>query len=498
MNPSQPSELFGALFAEVQEGGIFADSKTFADAVALRAPAAIIDAREAAGPLGDAGLMAFVRANFELPGTEELTAPETLPLADFITLLWPTLTRPPVRPRPGSSLLELPRRHVVPGGRFRELYYWDSYFTMLGLVRSGRQDLVEDMIANFGSLIDRFGHIPNGTRSYYLSRSHPPVFYLMAALSRDHSAGARRERLRWMRAEHGFWMAGDGTLAAGGEHRRVVRLADGALLNRYWDDSAAPRDESWREDVELARRVPDRDPGTLWRDIRAAAESGWDFSSRWLADGKSLETIRTTRLLPIDLNALLFGLEEAIAGEAAALGDDAVAKGFASRAAARREAIDRHLWNDEGQFFADYDLDAGGPRNQLTAAQGFALFTRAAREERGRPVARALEKLLRAGGLLATDTATGQQWDAPNGWAPLQWVAIDGLRAYGERALADRIAENWLTMVEDHYAATGQLLEKYDVERRSAGGGGEYGTEIGFGWTNGVTLELLCQRSGAD
>ncbi|ATY31069.1 alpha,alpha-trehalase TreF [Sphingomonas psychrotolerans] len=498
MSPGRPSEVFGTLFAEVQEGGIFSDSKTFADAVALRAPEAILDARKAAGPLGDDGLLAFVRAHFELPHTEDSAAPEMLPLADFITMLWPTLTRAPVQSQPGSSLLDLPRRHVVPGGRFRELYYWDSYFTMLGLVRSGRQDLVEDMIANFGSLIDRFGYIPNGTRSYYLSRSHPPVFYLMAALCRDRSDGARHERLRWIRAEHAFWMAGADTLRAGGEHRRVVRLADGALLNRYWDDCAAPRDESWREDVELSRCVPKRDSGALWRDIRAAAESGWDFSSRWLGDAHSLETIRTTRLLPIDLNALLFGLEEAITREAAALGDDTVARDFAGRAVARRDAIDRHLWNEQRQFFADFDLDAGAPRDQLTAAQGFALFTGAAREERGPPVARALGKLLRAGGLLATDTVTGQQWDAPNGWAPLQWVAIEGLRAYGEPALADRIARHWLAMVEVHYAATGQLLEKYDVERCGAGGGGEYGTEVGFGWTNGVTLELLCRRAGAD
>ncbi len=497
MSQIQPSDLFGALFAEVQERGIFADSKTFADAVALQRPSAIVDARKGAGPLNDADLLGFVRAHFQLPHTVDPVAPDALPLAEYITLLWPTLTRAPVQPQPGSSLLELPHRHVVPGGRFRELYYWDSYFTMLGLVRSGRQDLVEDMIANFGSLIDRYGHIPNGTRSYYLSRSHPPVFYLMAALSQDRSDAARRQRLGWMRAEHAFWIAGEETLAAGGEHRRVVRLADGALLNRYWDDCAAPRDESWREDVELARRVPKRDSAQLWRDIRAAAESGWDFSSRWLGDGQSLETIRTTRVLPIDLNALLFGLEDAIASEATALGDDAVGHDFAVQAAARRAAIDRHLWNDSGNHFADYDLDTGAPRDQVTAAQGFALFTRVVRPERAPLVAQALRSLLRSGGLLATDTITDQQWDAPNGWAPLQWVAIDGLRAYGETALADEIARNWLTMVERHYAATGQLLEKYDVERCGAGGGGEYGTEIGFGWTNGVTLELLCQQQAS-
>lgn len=497
MTPQQPSELFGDLFAEVQERGIFADSKTFADAVPRRAPAAILGDWKAVCSLDDAGLTAFVHANFDLPCAAEPSALMGQPLVEHIERLWPELTRGPVEPAPGSSLLALPRRHVVPGGRFRELYYWDSYFTMLGLVRSGAQPLVEDMIANFGSLIDRYGYIPNGTRTYYLSRSHPPVFYLMAALSQDRSAGARRERLRWMCAEHAFWMAGEDQLIDQGEHRRVVRLGDGSLLNRYWDDRAAPRDESWREDVELARRTPERPAEELWRDIRAAAESGWDFSSRWLGDGQSLETIRTTRLVPIDLNALLFGLERAIAGEAEALGDPAIFEAFSQRADLRRAAIDRRLWNAEGEFFADYDLDAACPSSQVTAAQGFVLFTRAARAERAPLVARSLGSLLRAGGILTTDTATDQQWDAPNGWAPLQWAAIDGLRAYGQRELADEIAERWLAMIDTDYRRSGQFLEKYDVERCSKGGGGEYGTEIGFGWTNGVTLELLRERSGA-
>ena len=494
MNLPQPSDLFGALFAAVQERGLFADSKTFADAVPRRAPDAIMHDWALLTTPDDSTLLAFVHDNFALPEAEEYPAPDARSLADYIAALWPILTREPEVPPPGSSLLALPRRHVVPGGRFRELYYWDSYFTMLGLVRSGRQDLVEDMIANFGSLIDRFGHIPNGTRSYYLSRSHPPVFYLMAALSQDNSVAAQRDRLRWKLAEHRFWMAGEDRLADAGEHRRIVRLNDGSLLNRYWDGRAAPRDESWREDVELAARVPARAPEALWRDIRAAAESGWDFSSRWLGDGRSLETIRTTRIVPIDLNALLFGLENAIAAAAAALGEDAVADEFRRRGEARLNAIERHLWSEALHCYADYDLDTGAARDQLTGAAAFALFAGVACNARASLTADALRDLLSNGGLLATRTPTGQQWDAPNGWAPLQWIAIEGLRRYGHSAFAADIAENWLAMIEGHFGASGQLLEKYDVERCNAGGGGEYGTEIGFGWTNAVTQELMALR----
>lgn len=491
MKPPQPSDLFGPLFAAVQESGLFADSKTFADAVPKRAAAEILGEWERSRPPDAAALREFVLDNFDVPPLDELATPDALPLADHIAALWPLLTREAQQAEPDSSLLPLPRRHVVPGGRFRELYYWDSYFTMLGLARSGRQDLVEDMIANFGHLIDRYGHIPNGTRSYYLSRSQPPVFYLMAAMSEDRSAASRRQRLGWMRAEHAFWMEGEAGLDIGGAHRRVVRLESGALLNRYWDDRAAPRDESWREDLELARRTPMRPPGELWRDIRAAAESGWDFSSRWLGDGQTLETIRTTRLLPIDLNALMFGLEQAIASEAAALDQTAISEEYALRAELRAEAIDRFLWNASTHCYGDYDLDASETRDELTGAAAWPLFTGLASSERARSTAKALARLLRPGGLLATEVRTGQQWDAPNGWAPLQWVAVEGLRRYSRQDLANTITCNWLAMIEQEFAATGKLLEKYDVEQCGAGGGGEYGTEIGFGWTNGVSLAML-------
>ncbi|PQM27106.1 trehalase [Sphingopyxis lindanitolerans] len=492
-----PAGLFGPLFAAVQESGLFPDSKTFADARPRREPAAILADWQSQRPAPGETLRRFIFANFDVPRAQPAPSPDGLKLAAHISALWPLLTRVSGEPAPGSSELWLPHSYVVPGGRFRELYYWDSYFTMLGLARSGRQDLVENMIGNFGSLLDRIGHIPNGTRSYYASRSHPPFFYLMAALSRDDSVGGRRRRLAWMIREHGFWMAGEGGLAPGGEVRRVVRLADGALLNRYWDDSDCPRDESWREDIALAAEAPARDARELWRDIRAAAESGWDFSSRWLADPLNLATIRTTRLVPVDLNALLFGLEQAIAEAARGLGETSRADDFAARAERRARAISDHLWNGETGHYADFDLDSARVSGRLTAAAAFPLFMGVASADQARRAALALERLLRPGGLMTTLCDSGQQWDAPNGWAPLQWIAISGLRRYGETGLADSIAGRWLAMVEAHYEASGQLFEKYDVVACAAGSGGEYVTETGFGWTNGVTLELLATQDEA-
>lgn len=488
--PPTPSELFGALFDAVQASGIFRDSKTFADAVPRGALPAILEKWSLLESRNPDSLRSFVELHFDLPCVEADDEPVAPELHAQIAHLWPRLTRASNQVSPFDSALELPRPFVVPGGRFRELYYWDSYFTMLGLGLSGRQDLVEDMIQNFGSMIDRYGHIPNGSRTYYLSRSHPPVFYLMAALSHDQSHVARGVRLEWMRREHRFWMSGEDGLLPCTEHRRVVRLADGSTLNRYWDDRALPRDESWAEDVALASKADGRLPSDLWRDVRAAAESGWDFSSRWLAEGGGLESIRTTRLVPVDLNSLLYGLERQIASESAALGDEASAAAFGQRAERRAAAIDAFLWDEQAGHYVDHDLDVASASKQLSAAAMFPLFVRLAGPDQARRSALAIERLIQPWGLCTTAIESGQQWDAPNGWAPLQWIAVQGLRNYGLHELAGRIATGWNALVEQQYAATGQIFEKYDVVTGQAGHGGEYEVEIGFGWTNGVALAM--------
>ena len=181
-------------------------------------------------------------------------------------------------PQPHSSLVPLPHRYVVPVGRFREIYYWDSYFTMLGLEQSGRHDLVVDMVQNFAWLIDTFGHVPNGNRSYYLSRSQPPFFAAMVELLAERD-GERvyATYLPQLAREYAFWMDGVARLAPGSAYRRVVRLKDGTILNRYWDDRETPREESYREDIETAR-TSTRPAHEVYRNLRAAAESGWDFS----------------------------------------------------------------------------------------------------------------------------------------------------------------------------------------------------------------------------
>jgi len=476
---------------------LYGDGKTFVDAVPRSPPEAILAEYRTAQPATPAALERFVAAHFSLPGEEgSVVAPSAQrTLTEHIDALWSVLTRAsPGAPR-GSSLLPLPKPYVVPGGRFREIYYWDSYFTMLGLRESRRTDLIEDMVEDFAHLIDTYGHIPNGTRTYYLSRSQPPFFFAMVALTAaDPERGAAAAYARYLpqlRREYAFWMEGAEGLAAGTAHRRVVALADGAVLNRYWDDRDTPRDESWREDTELAR-ASGRPAAEVCRDIRAAAESGWDFSSRWLADAHRMATIVTTDIVPVDLNSLLFGLEEAIAAGCEAAGDAAGGADFRRRAHARRAAIDRYLWDAAAGVWFDFRMSEGGRIRRLSAATLYPLFFGNASPAQAQAVAAAVRaSLLKSGGLVTTPLTTGQQWDAPNGWAPLQWIAVAGLRRYGEEALAAAIAQRWLRNVQRVYAENAKLVEKYDVLTERGGGGGEYPLQDGFGWTNGVTAKLM-------
>lgn len=491
--PPSPAQLYGPLYAAVEQAHVFADGKTFADAVAKRPAPAIMAAYRAERPRGKAALAAFVAANFDVPHTPAPPPPSSvrLPLKAHIATLWDVLRRPPLKPVAGSSALALPAPYVVPGGRFREIYYWDSYFTMLGLAEDGRDALIDGMMTDFESLIERYGHIPNGTRTYYLSRSQPPFFALMLDLAKPGDAAEEARRLNALRREHRYWMAGADCVAATGRCKNVVRMPDGSLLNRYWDAKDTPRDESYAEDVETARRSG-RPAPQVYRDLRAAAESGWDFSARWLGNGRDLTTIRTTAIVPIDLNSLIWAMERRIAVRCRAAGDAVCADRYTAEAKARRAAIMRWLWDGEAQRFGDYDLSVGHLTPVISAALLYPLFVGLAdQSQAAQTVALAEHQLIAQGGLRTTTVRTGQQWDAPNGWAPLQWIAIAGLRRYGYDDAARTIAGRWLATVERTYRATGRLLEKYDVEERLPGGGGEYPTQDGFGWTNGVTRKLI-------
>lgn len=487
-----PDKLWGSLFKDVQLTRAFGDNKTFVDMVPQYGPEVILKKYGFLKTKDSAALRAFVLANFYLPGTPEPVFTPGLSLQQHLSELWTTLTRSKDTVRKNSSLLPLPGSYVVPGGRFREIYYWDSYFTMQGLAVSNRYDLIEDMLDNFKFLIDTYGHIPNGNRNYYLSRSQPPYFALMVELLHQKKGDAvYKKYYSALEKEYRWWMQGAETTGKGKASRRVVKLPDGALLNRYYDDNNAPRQESYIQDVTTGKEYTGKDK-KVYTHIRAGAESGWDFSSRWFQDTVNLHTIETTNIVPVDLNSLLYANEKILMHAAKASGQDAKAKLYAQKAEKRKGALQKYCWNKKLGYFFDYDFTEKQTTDKWSLAGMMPLFVKAATTQQA-AVAKNIveEKFLRDGGVVTSVYHTGQQWDAPNGWAPLQFITVGGLMNYGQNTLARTIGERWMAVNEKVFKSTGRMLEKYNVENTGLeSGGGEYPTQDGFGWTNGVYLKF--------
>jgi alpha,alpha-trehalase len=495
-----PDKIYGKLFTDVQMNKVFADGKTFVDCVPKRKPSDIVADYEAAKGTAGFELKKFVDDNFELPAgpADNYKTNNAEDVVAHIRNLWAVLKRNPDKPVEGSSLLPLPYPYIVPGGRFREVYYWDSYFTMLGLKESGEIEMIDDMVKNFAYLIETYGHIPNGNRTYYLGRSQPPFFSVMVELLAEVKGDSiYQEFLPAMEKEYQFWMDGSDRLKQPGQaYRRVVKLKGGDILNRYWDDATVPRQESWREDFLTAQRSG-RDKIEMYQHLRAGAESGIDFSSRWFADGKNLVTIRTTDMVAVDLNALLYHLEVSISKAKLMNKDDSAAGEYRRKAVRRGELIDKYCWNKLLTYYTDYNFRTQKQSNHINPAGMYPFCFINEHPDYmsflGKKVAAVIkEKLLKPGGVVTTEFNTGEQWDAPNGWAPLEWMTIWGLDRCGQKDLAADIAARWVKLNEKVYKETGRLMEKYNVsDINKEAGGGEYPGQDGFGWTNGVLLKLI-------
>jgi len=495
-----PAEVYGELFTDVQMRHIFPDSKTFADCTPKKDPKEIVKDYLAMknNPSIRFKLDEFVLANFDPPKTpqSDYTTKEK-DIVEHIKNLWNVLKRNADTAVNGSSLLPLPNPYIVPGGRFGEIYYWDSYFTMLGLKESGRIDMIENMVKNFAYLIDTYGHIPNGNRSYYISRSQPPFFSLMVELLASIKGDdVYTAYLSEMEKEYNFFMEGVDKLKPGDAHRRVVKLKDGTVLNRYWDDAATPRPEGFKEDIAVAERSG-RNKEEMYRNLRAGAESGIDFSSRWFGDKKNITTIEVIDIIPVDLNSLLYHLERTLEKAYSITKKENQRKKFSTLSFKRYNAIRKYCYNNSLQFFCDYNWRNKKINDKVTIAGMyplcfFNLYPEAMHGMGERAAKIIREKLLKPGGVQTTEYNTGQQWDAPNGWAPLEWMTIWGLDRCGQSDLARDIATRWVKLNSDVFQQTGKLMEKYNVvDTNLSSGGGEYPGQDGFGWTNGVLLTLI-------
>ncbi len=486
-------QVSGKLYTAVQSSGIFKDSKTFVDSIPKNNPELITKLYEIEKDKTSFNLKTFVLSHFDIPSeiVENIKLPENRTLKTHIKLLWEVLKREPLLDvNQHSSLIPIPNPYIIPGGRFREIYYWDSYFTMQGLLADDQIKIVENMIDNFSYLIDTVGFIPNGNRVYYITRSQPPFFAAMIDLvcrfKNDYNYGLKY--LPQLEREYAFW-CGDKEINS--NHR--IGFSDGKYLNRYFDTEELPREESYFEDFQLAKNISDEEKKNLYKNIRAACESGWDFSSRWFTDEKNISSCVATEILAVDLNCLLYFAESLISRLQDLKGNKDRSVVFSRSAQSRKELINKIFFDEKEKFYFDYNWKTKQRTRVFSLAACYPLYFKVATPEIAKCIKEKIESdFLRAGGVITTLNYTGQQWDAPNGWAPLQWITIKGLRNYDFNDTADKIKERWLALNLNVFNRTGKMFEKYNVDDISLhAGGGEYPLQDGFGWTNGIASALL-------
>lgn len=520
--PACSSEIFcrGDLLRIVQMARIFNDSKTFVDMRLQKDEADVLQAFKALpdNPSKDQ-VFKFVKDNF-LPAGDDLEEwsppdwkenPEFIDrikddnLRDFaskLNELWKKLGRKisdEARQNPArSSLILVKNPFIVPGGRFREYYYWDSYWVVDGLLVCGMKDTVKGMIDNFVQLVKTYGFVPNGGRIYYTNRSQPPFLIPIVALYLNNTGDEDyvKSILDDLEKEYTFWR----------ENRNVeVEVSSGKYnLSIYAANMDTPRPESYYEDFHTAQAIPENARPTLYQDIASAAESGWDFSTRWFnrtgSQQGSLRSTRTRQIIPTDLNSLLYLNEKLLEKFFRLFGNTAKADQYEGFSKSRLAAIEAVLWDNKTGLWLDYDRQFKKKRHYFYAASVVPLWAGVHRGNlaRERFVLQALKRLKvldYPGGFPTSLSTSGQQWDFPNAWPPLQHMLIEGLALSSSKELQDeafKFAQKWITTNYKAWKSTGHMFEKFNVSVHGApGGGGEYKIQIGFGWTNGVVLDML-------
>ncbi len=444
---------------------------------------------------------------------------------------------PPLEP----GLLYLPNAYVVPGGRFNEMYGWDSYFILLGLLHDGQVDLARGIVENFFFEIEHYGGILNANRTYYLTRSQPPFLSSMIreVWDAEMRAGRRAEAQAWLQRaygyaqrDHAFWMrpemrAGDtglsrywdfgsGPVPEMGDDPTYYRAVIGWLLAHpavhtgyLVDGPANPTRADWKRlaaiscDPQTSSICSLEHVGAHWltkefyKGDRAMRESGFDTSFRFGPFSGSTEDYA-----PVCLNALLYKYENDLAWMADRLGRPADAKQWRAQAQARRAAVDRFLWDPQRGMYFDYDFATGQRSTYNYITTFYPLWANAANADQARRVETNLDLFEHPGGPALSTTNSGEQWDLPYGWAPVTWLAAQGMVNSGDRTDAVRVARAFTATVRDSFACTGTIREKYNVVTRSSTfhtTAGYSQNVVGFGWTNAVYLRLedLLRASGA-
>lgn len=404
------------------------------------------------------------------------------------------------------SVIYVPNGFIVPGDRFMDLFYWDSYWTISGLLISNMLDTARGMIENLLYLVQKYGYVPNANRLYFLGRSQPPLLTAVVAKYFSYTQDRLwlRRNMATVEMELRYWLkAKTQTVTVKGKAYRLLHYINDR-------DQSGPRPEAYRTDYKNSRTIPSSARYRFYNEIKSAAESGWDFSSRWFVDANSstgnLSDSHTTRILPVDLNAFFAGDLQLIGDLYSILMDKENAYYWWSRAYEWRKAIEVVLWDEENGSWFDYDMGLQVLNRKFYLSSVTPLWTGAVEKHEAPKFAARFVQYLRSsgaldypGGVPVSMLFTNQQWDFPNAWPPLQSILIGGLERSGSQEaglLARELAERWIRVNYLSYCRNETMFEKYCVlDAGCPGVGGEYEVQTGFGWTNGVVLELL-QRYG--
>ncbi|XP_051173858.1 trehalase isoform X1 [Leptopilina boulardi] len=399
------------------------------------------------------------------------------------------------------SIIYVPNPVIVPGGRFREFYYWDSYWIVKGLLLSEMKETVRGMLSNFVSIVERIGFIPNGGRIYYTQRSQPPMLIPMVNeyLKVTNDSKWLEENLWLLEKEFDFWMT-----------RRTVQVKkDGVTytLARYYEDSIGPRPESYREDYltsQIFRTTEEKN--NYYAELKTAAESGWDFSSRWfILEGTNkgnLTNSKARSIIPVDLNSIIYLNAQLLADFNRMVGNQTKSDYYMKKADEWRDAVTAVLWHNEVGTWLDYDIINEDKRDYFYPTNVLPLWTHCydvdKKSDYVSKVLKYLEKqqiMLNLGGIPTTLEHSGEQWDYPNAWPPLQYFVIMSLDRTSDPwalRLAYELSQRWVRSNYKAFNETNVMFEKYDATVSGGyGGGGEYEVQFGFGWSNGIIMDLI-------
>ncbi len=530
----------GPLLHQVQMLKVFPDGKDFVDMPikASSSPSKVLTDFEALsksksnekGQIDKDELREFVLAHFDPPGSDlkqhnpndynpDLPSIDQIqelyrPFAVALHRLWPTLCRVSSSQYSYSTLIQRQYPMIVPGDRFRESYYWDSAWAIKGLLISGMHSTAWGVACNLLADVEKYGFVPNGGRIYYRGRSQPPLLTEMvndviidAGVNTEEASQMRKKALPLLEKEFDYWMKKKSVLLEGRYTMATFGERDGGASSVGAGVVSGPRPESYREDFDIGN-------DEIYPEIRATAESGWDFSSRWGGDvassgkgWKGLSAIRTRSIVPVDLNVILARAASQISAMFKSEKDEESAKRFQQKADALRTAITDLMWDSEASLWRDLVLSAGcrdkgaasgdeWQRSAHTTPACFFPLWLGIKEERAVDALKASGLVQRGGVMSSLNRHSNEQWDGTNVWAPIQWLIVDSLVTLGTPeavSLAEKIADGYLHAAIGLWEHGGLMHEKYNAEEpeKGPGAGGEYTPQVGFTWSNAVALDFL-------